>query len=615
MRFGLWVSGLAAMLCACGSGGGGSGNTGPRQHQVALTVSGSGAIQLSTGDTCRDHCTVSIGEGAQVTATATADAGFQLSGWNGSCAGTGACAFTVASDLALGATFLPVPPPPVASFRLTVSPHGSGSVVSTPAGIDCGATCTALFPAGTEISLSPTAAAGSHFNGWGGAVCHGAGPCAFALTSDVTVYVDFGPFVPPPTGSHTLFLGFSGTGSGRVVSRPAALDCRTGCSASFAAGTAIVLTAAADAGSIFKGWSGQCSGTADCQVTIGNADATVFATFDTDCAGIAPAALGTAVTATIPAGAGGTCDAAFSDQQGNVVAAGVSSGGGQQWTVFASGGAREGSIVGQPRTLVAQDTGFEGLGLDSSGPPNNVLRYWLPDGTVGNTAIVSNDAYRNGIFPSSGGGSLTVSVVCGSGVVNVNLGRFDATGHRVASGSTGGAGCLQEFGGVVDANGSSLVIGLTGSTGALGFGANRMVARWFDASLTPLTAAWFDAGPQQAPTVGVHSLIGGGAAVEAAGIWVASFDSGSSTVKPPPAFLANSYDLKIIRGRRGYALVPDPLSPEHSIIKLFNAAGKSCGAVQVPDSPSAVHVGSDGTVIANGGTGGCSGSWYPHLLQ
>jgi len=46
---------------------------------------------------------------------------------------------------------------------LTVSIIGDGIVVSSPAGISCGSTCSAEFPNGTEVVLEPLAVQG----GWG----------------------------------------------------------------------------------------------------------------------------------------------------------------------------------------------------------------------------------------------------------------------------------------------------------------------------------------------------------------------------------------------------------------------------------------------------------------
>ncbi len=45
---------------------------------------------------------------------------------------------------------------------------GSGTVSSSPPGINCGPVCNALFPTGTGVSLLQTAFAGSTFTGWGG---------------------------------------------------------------------------------------------------------------------------------------------------------------------------------------------------------------------------------------------------------------------------------------------------------------------------------------------------------------------------------------------------------------------------------------------------------------
>ena len=53
----------------------------------------------------------------------------------------------------------------------------------------------------------------------------------------------------------------SGTGSGTVISSPDGINCGSTCSASFTAGQAVVLTAAAASGSTFAGWSSSCSGT------------------------------------------------------------------------------------------------------------------------------------------------------------------------------------------------------------------------------------------------------------------------------------------------------------------------------------------------------------------
>src|SRR6185295_18866644 len=63
--------------------------------------------------------------------------------------------------------FGPLPSPNV---PLTVKKEGAGTgtVTSSPAGIDCGATCDAQFEEGAEVTLSASASAGSRFKQWSG---------------------------------------------------------------------------------------------------------------------------------------------------------------------------------------------------------------------------------------------------------------------------------------------------------------------------------------------------------------------------------------------------------------------------------------------------------------
>jgi uncharacterized protein (DUF362 family) len=65
-----------------------------------------------------------------------------------------------------------------------------------------------------------------------------------------------------------LSVARAGAGSGRVTSAPSGIDCGSTCEASFAPGTAVTLAAAPQPGSVFTGWSGACSGTGACAVTM-----------------------------------------------------------------------------------------------------------------------------------------------------------------------------------------------------------------------------------------------------------------------------------------------------------------------------------------------------------
>lgn len=100
--------------------------------------------------------------------------------------------------------------PGVATLSVTKAGSGTGTVVSSPAGIDCGTACAARYSrGGTVIVLTATPGAGSVFTGWTGAGCGGAGPCRVTLTADTVVTATFGPAPPPPAGQIALDLAVS----------------------------------------------------------------------------------------------------------------------------------------------------------------------------------------------------------------------------------------------------------------------------------------------------------------------------------------------------------------------------------------------------------------------
>lgn len=68
---------------------------------------------------------------------------------------------------------------------------GVGTVTSSPAGIDCGATCTAMFDAGTVVALTATSTAGTTFMGWSGGGCTGTGACSASIVEISTIAAMF----------------------------------------------------------------------------------------------------------------------------------------------------------------------------------------------------------------------------------------------------------------------------------------------------------------------------------------------------------------------------------------------------------------------------------------
>jgi hypothetical protein len=89
-------------------------------------------------------------------------------------------------------------------------------------------------------------------------------------------------------------LSVTVAGSGVVGSTPAGLACSSGtCVSAFGTGAVVTLTATPTGGNIFQGWSGACSGTGNCVVTVNGAES-VNASFSGN-------GLGGAVSGTIPA--------------------------------------------------------------------------------------------------------------------------------------------------------------------------------------------------------------------------------------------------------------------------------------------------------------------------
>src|SRR5206468_1353699 len=175
------------------------------------------------------------------------------------------------------------------SFTLTVSKSGTGTgtITSSPAGIACGAVCSAPFASATAVTLTATPAASSTFTGWSGGGCSGTSTCTVTLSAATSVT---GPPSFPTRRSSALTATFaqqsftltvskSGTGTGTITSSPAGIACGATCAAAFTSGPAVTLTATPDASSTFSGWTGGgCSGTGPCTVTL-SAATSVTATF------------------------------------------------------------------------------------------------------------------------------------------------------------------------------------------------------------------------------------------------------------------------------------------------------------------------------------------------
>ena len=203
-------------------------------------------------------------------------------------------------------TGLPIGP----TLTVSKSGAGTGTVTSSPAGINCGTACAASYVTGTPVTLTATPATGSTFTGWSGGGCSGVGTCLVTLTADTTVTATF------MVQSFALTVNKTGNGTGTVTSTPAGINCGATCSFNYSFNTQVTLTQTAATGSTFTGWSGACTGTGSCVVTM-NAAKTVTANFTvpTFVLTVTKAGAGTGGVTSTPAGidCGATCSFSYTN--------------------------------------------------------------------------------------------------------------------------------------------------------------------------------------------------------------------------------------------------------------------------------------------------------------
>jgi hypothetical protein len=246
-----------------------------------LTVTGSGTGNGSitapagvinctwqSGATTGGPCTAQIPDGAQITLTAAAQANNQFVAWGGDCAGvTGStCTLTMSANRSVSAEFRAL-----AVYRITAGTGtGNGSVLSSPAGINCtvtgtavSGTCSLAVVPGTVVSLSAQGSGNSTFRQWGG-TCGGAtAVCVRSNTvgGDYASTVAFDNAVTltiTPTGNSTgtgqlngTSLFFCTVSGSTVTSAP--------CASSYPIGTVVTIDAFSTGFTDFVSWGGACA--------------------------------------------------------------------------------------------------------------------------------------------------------------------------------------------------------------------------------------------------------------------------------------------------------------------------------------------------------------------
>jgi alpha-tubulin suppressor-like RCC1 family protein len=221
--------------------------------------------QLGNGTTTPSLSPVTMsGTGVTWTSSNTAVATIDVTGRaTGMGAGTTTITATDASGATASTTLTVVGEANLSVFRTGA---GTGTVISSPAGINCGTDCSEAYASGTVVTLTASAASDSTFAGWSG--------CDTVSGSTCTLTVDSGRTATAAFDLKRFVLSVNKTGlvsnQAGVTSNPPGIDCGADCAETYTSGTVVTLTASPSM--LFGGWSGcdSVSG-ATCTVTVSSA--------------------------------------------------------------------------------------------------------------------------------------------------------------------------------------------------------------------------------------------------------------------------------------------------------------------------------------------------------
>ena len=191
--------------------------------------------------------------GEVVTLTTVPDDHWEFDSWSGDAAGTDASIdITIAGDTSVAATFTEI------EYVLTLNTSGNGNVDKSPA--------QATFHHGDIVQLTATPDAYWHFSTWSGDVVDTMNPINVFVTGDMAITGNFAK------NDYTLTVNTVGNGS--VSKNPDQLT--------YHYDDDVDLTATADPGWTFIGWSSDLSGPTNPETLTMDGNKTVTATFTQD---------------------------------------------------------------------------------------------------------------------------------------------------------------------------------------------------------------------------------------------------------------------------------------------------------------------------------------------
>ncbi|MBX7250396.1 MAG: InlB B-repeat-containing protein [Candidatus Promineofilum sp.] len=226
-------------------------------YTVTVTTVGSGVV-VKTPDK------PTYGSGEQLTLTAFPGAGAEFVGWSGDVTGNeNPKTITVNGNMAITATFAAA-----GVYSLTIVPPTNGTIEVNPV--------RTLYAPGEQVTLTAQPALGYIFSAWGNDATGITNPLVLTMDGNKVVSAVF-EVAPIYNVAVAVAPGEDSLPHGTVAVDPEGTQ--------FTAGTQITLTATADTGYAFAGWTGDLVSNKNPYVLTVNSDKSIFANF-TDAQGV-----------------------------------------------------------------------------------------------------------------------------------------------------------------------------------------------------------------------------------------------------------------------------------------------------------------------------------------